>query len=697
LDNPLAAEGDPVTTIKQLRNTLADPDSRCTRTVLFIDVAGSTAMKERQPEPVWLEHLGWLYDTVTAIAVDAVPDVTIKYLGDGVMLVCDTDHTTDAVNAVVQMQEKIRIAGVGVHLGTIDPTYSVGVSTGEVIRFATAGGALDYVGTIVDTALALGALAGGRGILVDATTVNAANLNRLVCAAGRAADGTALLGSGEPRRAVLPGVGQPVAYHEILWDRRGQGATPRLTPGCTASAEEPADGPEAVGRLFREVFDLVDEDVDEITDADVEDRLRRLLAEAGYADPAQDSHREPGEVAHAELARLTERLCGSTDWDRAGGLARAAQDEAAFAWASAGAARREAEIQMEKAERAARTAAAARRHAAEIFASAEAYIDTALDRGHTILAEARDEAARIVADAHRHAGEIAATAQARAASSAAGQMPAAPSSRCWKDLVDLVGAGAHGTFVASLVRHLDALSAEIQPAMVIPAAGYLRDVLRTVADALPTFGAFPTGSIRRTTRVSFDGGQRIDVVPAARFDGRAASCDLGVVILNDAWRSNAAKLLRRVGDARQVVLVGDDRQLPPYSAQGCLECWQAGRTGCAQCCAPPIVGDVVFTGSRRMWSTAHHGDAWRKILISVKRFGAGGPDTTLAVVPSVAIEMLVTSLLSDWQTPLIDPACGTGGFLLSLGAAVSGAGGPGIVIPAEHAAPEALSGCGQMA
>ena len=65
-----------MTQIKQLRDTLGDPDSRLTRTVLFVDMTGSTAMKERRPEPDWLDHLGWLYDTVTAIAVDAVPDVT---------------------------------------------------------------------------------------------------------------------------------------------------------------------------------------------------------------------------------------------------------------------------------------------------------------------------------------------------------------------------------------------------------------------------------------------------------------------------------------------------------------------------------------------------------------------------------------------------------------------------------------------
>lgn len=35
-------------------------------------------------------------------------------------------------------------------------------------------------------------------------------------------------------------------------------------------------------RLFREVFDLVDESVDRITEQEIDERLRRLLADAGY-------------------------------------------------------------------------------------------------------------------------------------------------------------------------------------------------------------------------------------------------------------------------------------------------------------------------------------------------------------------------------------------------------------------------------
>ena len=55
-------------------------------------------------------------------------------------------------------------------------------------------------------------------------------------------------------------------------------STPDATP-------YPIEDPEQIGRAFGEVFDLVDETVEGITDAEVEERLRQLLAET--AEPAE--------------------------------------------------------------------------------------------------------------------------------------------------------------------------------------------------------------------------------------------------------------------------------------------------------------------------------------------------------------------------------------------------------------------------
>ena len=46
----------------QLRDAFASPDSRTERTILVIDMNGSTKMKEAQPQAAWLPTTGWYYD-----------------------------------------------------------------------------------------------------------------------------------------------------------------------------------------------------------------------------------------------------------------------------------------------------------------------------------------------------------------------------------------------------------------------------------------------------------------------------------------------------------------------------------------------------------------------------------------------------------------------------------------------------------
>lgn len=204
---------------KQLRDTFANPASRCQRTVLVIDIVDSTAMKEQQPQATWLSSFGWFYDMFREIADEAVPNGVIKYLGDGIMWVVDTDHTTAAVNAVIQMQEAIDKAGPDSSgaKGVIDFTCSVGVSTGAVVEFATEGEAPDFIGTVVDKAFRLCSAASAKAIFVDTPTVGAANMIRIDSKISRALDRTTDQFQGEVQRAVVKGFDQPVAYHELFW------------------------------------------------------------------------------------------------------------------------------------------------------------------------------------------------------------------------------------------------------------------------------------------------------------------------------------------------------------------------------------------------------------------------------------------------------------------------------------------------
>lgn len=200
-----------------LSETFADPASRVEKTVVVVDINGSTAMKEATPQAAWVTQTGWLYDLVAAQAAAANVHVDIKYLGDGIMVVFDADHATQAVNFAIRVQESIRDAGQGQNggAGVVQMTCSVGISSGEVIRFATPGGSVDYIGTQVDKAFRLCSAANQRAIFIDAPTLGAANQNRFRARVGVALGWAADQYVGEVQRVTLKGFAQPVSYYEL--------------------------------------------------------------------------------------------------------------------------------------------------------------------------------------------------------------------------------------------------------------------------------------------------------------------------------------------------------------------------------------------------------------------------------------------------------------------------------------------------
>jgi class 3 adenylate cyclase/cold shock CspA family protein len=206
----------------QLRESFAEPQSREDRTVVFFDQVGSTEMKEQQPESAWLPGLGYLYDTVTAIATDADPDCETKYLGDGIMITFDSDRATDAVNVAVRVQEAMNDANQGRAgaKGTIDFNCSVGIATGSVVSFITPTGSRDFVGTVPDKARRLCDAASPKAIFVDRATASAANVMKIVSRLGIALGRAPEQYQGDVQRAPLKGFDQPVEYYEILWDQQ---------------------------------------------------------------------------------------------------------------------------------------------------------------------------------------------------------------------------------------------------------------------------------------------------------------------------------------------------------------------------------------------------------------------------------------------------------------------------------------------
>jgi class 3 adenylate cyclase/cold shock CspA family protein len=246
------------TTTTQLREAFRSPESRMDRTIVVVDVIDSTAMKEQQAEVTWLNSLGWMYDTVTDIAKKAVPDVAVKYLGDGIMLVVGTDHTTEAVNLAIQVQEAITEAGEsnGGGRGVIDFTCSVGISTGAVVGFTTPSGGPDYVGVVVDKAFRLCSAANAKAIFADIATLGAANTMRIRSVFGAAVNRSSDQYQGEVQKAPLKGFHEPVSYHEVAYGQQLYGvksasvtaSTDRLRAANTdrpraANTDRPRDVP----------------------------------------------------------------------------------------------------------------------------------------------------------------------------------------------------------------------------------------------------------------------------------------------------------------------------------------------------------------------------------------------------------------------------------------------------------------------
>lgn len=206
----------------------------------------------------------------------------------------------------------------------------------------------------------------------------------------------------------------------------------------------PMEDPEQIGQAFGEVFDLVDETVEGVTEAEVEERLRQLLADT--AEPADLD--ELGRVLRGQGWNVSRRLdpttladlTGPAAWDEAHCALQVAWEQVTAARAAADAARREAAEQIAAAN-------AARQQAAEVTAGINAYVDAALDRAEDMLANARAEAARLVAAAEQQAEEILAAARARAVPT-----DVTPTAQAWPKAVDRwVVVGAPGSGKTALI------------------------------------------------------------------------------------------------------------------------------------------------------------------------------------------------------------------------------------------------------
>ena len=54
----------------RLADTFASPNSRVTKTIVAVDLIGSTNMKEAHPEAQWLTTYGWFFDMLGKTIAD---------------------------------------------------------------------------------------------------------------------------------------------------------------------------------------------------------------------------------------------------------------------------------------------------------------------------------------------------------------------------------------------------------------------------------------------------------------------------------------------------------------------------------------------------------------------------------------------------------------------------------------------------
>ena len=159
----------------------APGESRRTVTIVFVDVAGSTALGERL-DPETLRDLMGRYFDVARTVVERHGGIVEKFIGDAVMAVfgLPTLHEDDALRAVRAADELQRRLGEGELASWI--TTRMGINTGEVVASDRADAQRLVTGDAVNTAARLEQHAPPGGILLgndtwrlvrDAVTVEA--------------------------------------------------------------------------------------------------------------------------------------------------------------------------------------------------------------------------------------------------------------------------------------------------------------------------------------------------------------------------------------------------------------------------------------------------------------------------------------------------------------------------------------------
>ena len=204
------------------QRNFTSPEFRVYQTAVFIDMVDATEIKEQTSEPSWLHDLGWLYDLIIRVVNESEGGQVIKFTGDGAFIVFNEDNVTDAINAVIRMQEEIAAAR---DENQIRFACSVGVATGDMVEFRINENVVDYAGTTVDRASRLSAAANSQAIFADIKTIDDAQMRKVVSNAGKSANPKRKSEQykGSDEKIKLKGFSGLVQYYELLWSNQRYG------------------------------------------------------------------------------------------------------------------------------------------------------------------------------------------------------------------------------------------------------------------------------------------------------------------------------------------------------------------------------------------------------------------------------------------------------------------------------------------
>ncbi|HMQ26374.1 MAG TPA: adenylate/guanylate cyclase domain-containing protein, partial [Acidimicrobiales bacterium] len=276
-------------------------------TVLFCDVAGSTAFADRVDAETARETLAE-YHAVSKEAIESHGGTVAKFIGDGVMATFGlpevaTDDAERAVLAGLELQRRFTaLRDRVVERHGADLGLRVGVNTGEV---ATGTGDADLVGDVLNTAARIEAAAPPGGVLVGEATWRltratvAYEAGGEVDAKGKAEPLATFLANGVPAAAAevaTPFVGRDdelAVLADALGQARGEGTAVVVTVIGAPGVGKTRLAAEFVDREGREVlaYDLRCEQAGATTFAPIADLVR---AAAGLTVSQTDDEQRAG-------------------------------------------------------------------------------------------------------------------------------------------------------------------------------------------------------------------------------------------------------------------------------------------------------------------------------------------------------------------------------------------------------------------